>query len=546
MSHSIFIKGEPVARGEEVLTPQALSFIAELDARFASRRCEVLEARRVRRAVVSNGRKLDFLPETRAIREDRSWRVAPPAPGLIDRRVEITGPPTPTMTVNALNSGANVWMADFEDASTPTWNNMIEGQITVLDALARRLDFTTEQGKRYKLNDDIATIVVRPRGWHLVEKHMLVDGRPVSASIFDFGMHFFHGAQLQLQQGRVPGFYLPKLESHLEARLWNDIFTLAQEMLGIPHGTIRATVLIETIPAAFEMEEILFELREHSAGLNAGRWDYVFSVIKYFGDDARFTLPDRSAVTMTSPFLRAYTELLVKTCHARGAHAIGGMAAAVPSKSDEQRWNAALSAVRADKTREAHDGFDGSWVAHPALVPVCREVFDTAFDGGVDQRDRQREDVHVGAAELLSIDQCVGEVTDAGVRANVRTSLRYLAAWFDGSGAVALDGLMEDAATVEISRSQLWQWLRHGVTTREGHVLNVRWLSEIIDSEWLRIEAESASTSEHARSAAVALLREMALGETFTDFFTTVGYARYLTSHAKAQQGAPTLGLGVA
>ena len=522
--------GPTVARSDELLTPDALAFIGMLDARFGGRRAELLEERRRRQARIASGQeKLGFLTETAHVRADDSWRVAPAPLSLTDRRVEITGPPTPTMTVNALNSGARVWMADLEDSTTPTWSNVIDGQATILDALDRRLDFVTAEGKHYRLNDEIATIVVRPRGWHLVEKNLRADGRPVSASLFDFGLHMFHGAHRQLANGSVPAFYLPKLESHREARLWNDVFVAAQEALGLPNGTIRATVLIETIPAAFEMDEILYELRDHASGLNAGRWDYIFSVIKYLGRDPAFVLPDRSSVTMTSPFMRAYTELLVKTCHRRGAFAIGGMAAAVPVKSNPELFEQALAKVRSDKEREAADGFDGSWVAHPALVETCDAAFSAAFgDGVVDQRARLREDVDVQAEDLLAVRRTGGVVTLVGLRGNIRTALRYLAAWLDGSGAVALDGLMEDAATVEIARSQLWQWRRHHTELDDGRHVSSALISQLLAEEAQRITEESGGTSVSAQRA-LELLTELVMAPDMPRFFTTVAYARWIS-----------------
>ncbi|MEY9213350.1 malate synthase [Thermobifida halotolerans] len=411
------ITGPINGRYDEILTDDALALIADLHRRFESRRQELLAARRRRQEEISAGADLDFLAETKAVREDPTWRVAPPAPGIVDRRVEITGPTDRKMTINALNSGARVWLADFEDANTPLWENMIEGQLNLRDALDRTIDFTTPEGRSYALKDDseLATIVVRPRGWHLDEKHILVDGQRTSGGIVDFALYFFHCARRQLAKGKGPYFYLPKMQSHLEARLWNDIFVRAQESLGIERGTIRATVLIETIPAAFEMEEILYELREHSAGLNAGRWDYLFSIIKtHRTRGRRFLMPERNAVTMTAPFMRAYTELLVKTCHRRGAHAIGGMAAFIPSRRDPEVNKTALAKVRDDKTREAGDGFDGSWVAHPDLVPVAMEVFDGVLGERPNQIDRQRDDVTVTAADLLDVSSAEGGVTEAG------------------------------------------------------------------------------------------------------------------------------------
>nr|WP_055503506.1 malate synthase A [Nonomuraea pusilla] len=521
------ITGPMLERFDEILTPEALGFVEALQREFGARRLELLEARQARQAELSAGGTLDFLPETKAVREG-DWRVAPPAPGLEDRRVEITGPVDRKMTINALNSGAKVWLADFEDANSPLWENCVGGQLNLRDALDRTIDFETG-GKTYALRPDaeLATVVVRPRGWHLDEKHVQVDGRPVSASLFDFGLYFFHCAQRQIDKGKGPYFYLPKMESHLEARLWNDVFTRAQELLGVPHGTIRATVLIETYPAAFEMEEILYELREHSAGLNAGRWDYLFSVIKKFRTRGReFLLPERNAVTMTAPFMRAYTELLVRTCHKRGAHAIGGMAAFIPSRRDPEVNATALEKVRADKTRESGDGFDGSWVAHPDLVPICREVFDGVLGSRPNQLDRLREDVSVSAADLLSVSETPGDITEAGLRNNVDVALRYLAAWMGGQGAVAIHNLMEDAATAEISRSQIWQWIHNDITLADtGAVVTKELVERIIEEELGKIAAEPGH-DEKLYAQATALFKEVALDDDFAEFLTLPAYAQ--------------------
>src|SRR3984957_14133374 len=436
MPERVEITGPAGDRYDEILTPQALELLVALHDALGTRRAELLAARRRRQAELSSGAMLDFLPDTAHIREDTTWRVAAPAPGLVDRRVEITGPTDRKMTINALNSGANVWLADFEDANTPLWSNMIEGQLNLKDALDRTIDFTSEEGKSYALNPDdtLATIVMRPRGWHLDEKHILIDGRRASGSLADFALYMTASAQRQLDKGKGPYFYLPKMESHVEARLWNDAFNIAQDFLGIPRGTIRATVLIETIPAAFEMEEILYELREHRAGLNAGRWDYLFSIIKKFRPRGKdFVLPERNAVTMTAPFMRAYTELLVKTCHDRGAHAMGGMAAFIPSRRDPEVNRVALAKVRDDKTRESNDGFDGSWVAHPDLVPICREVFDSVLGSAPNQLGKLRDDVSVTPEQLLAIDQTPGVITEAGLRNDVRVGLQYMANWLAGA-----------------------------------------------------------------------------------------------------------------
>lgn len=521
------ITGPMLERFEEILTPEALTFVAGLHRKFDARRLELLEARQARQAELSAGGTLDFLPETKAVREGE-WQVAPPAPGLEDRRVEITGPVDRKMTINALNSGAKVWLADFEDANSPLWENCVSGQLNLREALDRAIDFETG-GKSYTLKPDaeLATIVVRPRGWHLNEKHALVDGREVSASLFDFGLYFFHCAARQIAKGKGPYFYLPKMESHLEARLWNDVFVHAQEALGIDHGTIRATVLIETYPAAFEMEEILYELRDHSAGLNAGRWDYLFSVIKKFRTRGReFLLPERNAVTMTAPFMRAYTELLVRSCHKRGAHAIGGMAAFIPSRRDPEVNAVALEKVRADKTRESGDGFDGSWVAHPDLVPICEEVFTSVLGERPNQLDRLREDVDVSAADLLAVSATPGDITENGLRNNVDVALRYLAAWMGGLGAVAIHNLMEDAATAEISRSQIWQWIHNGIELADtGAVVTKELVEQIIAEELAKIAAEPGY-DEALYAQAEALFKEVALDDDFAEFLTLPAYAR--------------------
>ncbi|HJQ44760.1 MAG TPA: malate synthase A [Amycolatopsis sp.] len=523
----IDVAGPAGDRFDEILTPAAVDFIAKLDNAVAARRRELLDARRTRREQLASGeRPLDFLPETRWIRNDTSWHVAPAAPGLEDRRVEITGPTDRKMTVNALNSGARVWLADFEDATSPTWQNIIDGQINLYDAIRRNIDFESN-GKRYAIGDDPATIVARPRGWHLVEKHIRIDGRPVSASLVDFGLYFFHNARQLVARGSGPYFYLPKLESHLEARLWNDVFKLAQRELGIPQGTIRATVLIETITAAFEMDEILYELREHAAGLNAGRWDYIFSIIKNFADHgADFVLPDRAQVTMTVPFMRAYTELLVSTCHQRAAYAIGGMAAFIPSKDPEVNATA-IEKVRQDKEREAGDGFDGSWVAHPGLVPVCESVFDEVLGGWPNQLGRLRDDVSVSAEDLLNVASAGGEVTEQGVRSNINIALRYVDSWLRGTGAAAIFDLMEDAATAEIARCQVWQWVRNGTKLDDGTAVTPELVAVWLDEELTSVRADLGEgiRLDDAREIFV----ETALGDKLPGFLTTGAYARYLT-----------------
>ena len=522
----VVVTGPIRERFDEVLTDDALQFLAHLHRNFDARRRELLDLRKQRYQELTGGGTLDFLPETKHIREDDSWRVAEPAPGLVDRRAEITGPTDAKMTINALNSGAKVWLADHEDANTPLWENMVQGQLNLRDAIERKLDFTSPQGKSYTLADDLATIVVRPRGWHLPEKHVLVDDERMSGSLFDFGLYFFHCARLQMNRGAGPYFYLPKMESHLEARLWNEVFVEAQDRLGIPQGTIRATVLIETYPAAFEMEEILYELREHSSGLNAGRWDYMFSAIKSFRTRGKdFLLPDRNSVTMTVPFMRAYTELLVRTCHKRGAHAIGGMAAFIPSK-DEEVNEQAFAKVRDDKTREAGDGFDGSWVAHPGMVDVCTEVFDSVLGDRPNQIDRLREDVDVTAAELLDVASTPGEVTEDGLRSNITVGIQYLESWLRGSGAVGINNLMEDAATAEISRSQVWQWLHNSVELSDGQTVTSDLVERLIDEEIGKIEQSAGADAfagghwDDARS----LFTEMALADDFADFLTLPAY----------------------
>jgi len=532
MGHSdgIQVTGPASDRYEEILTPAALDLVALLQRELGPRRAGLLAARARRQDELIAGASLDFLAETAGIREDRSWRVAAPAAGLVDRRVEITGPTDQKMTINALNSGAKVWLADFEDANTPLWGNMVTGQLNLKDALDRKIDFTSADGKDYRLAPDgeLATIVVRPRGWHLDEKHLLIDGKRASGSLFDFALYFFHCASRQLDKGKGPYFYLAKLESHAEARLWNDAFNIAQDALGIPRGTVRATVLIETIPAAFEMEEILYELRDHSAGLNAGRWDYLFSIIKKFRTRGReFVLPERNAVTMTAPFMRAYTELLVRTCHNRGAHAMGGMAAFIPSRRDPEVNAKALAKVREDKQRESSGGFDGSWVAHPDLVPVCREVFDAVLGDAPNQLGKLREDVQVGAADLLAVSRTPGQVTEAGLRNNISVGLQYLASWLAGTGAVAIFNLMEDAATAEISRSQVWQWLHNDMRLAEGPTVTTGLVKQLITEELAKIRQAFGESFDAARfDQAVELFSEVALADQYVEFLTLPAYER--------------------
>jgi len=530
------IRGELRDGFETVLTPPALELLADLHRTFGARRLELLEQRRQRQARLDGGAALDFRQETADIRLDGHWQVAPVAPGLEDRRCEMTGPTDAKMTVNALNSGAKVWLADFEDANTPLWENMVAGQLNLRRSLDRELDFTVEQGKSYTLRpaEELATIVVRPRGWHLPEKHVLIDGAEVSGSLFDFALYLVNSGQKQIDAGKGPYFYLPKLESYLEARLWNDVFVRAQDAVGIPRGTIRATVLIETFPAAFEIEEILYELREHSAGCNAGRWDYLFSVIKTFGHQGKdFVLPDRNSVTMTAPFMRAYTELLVRTCHKRGAHAIGGMAAFIPSRKDKAVNDAAMEKVRADKTREAGDGFDGSWVAHPDMVALCTEVFTDVLGERPHQLDKLREDVRVTSPELLDIKSTPGEATMDGLRNAVSVGIQYLSAWLRGQGAVGIFNLMEDAATAEISRCQVWQWLHNDVTLagadgQPGQRVTPELVEATVEEELAKIrsavgdEAYEAGGYDQGR----ALFTEVALGADLSEFLTLPAYAR--------------------
>jgi malate synthase len=492
------------AGDDRVLAPDALAFVALLHRQLNGERKRLLAARRERRAELDAGALPDFLESSRPVRE-ADWRVASAPPDLLDRRCEITGPVDRKMMINALNSGARVFMADFEDACSPTWSNVVEGQRNLADSVRGTIELETET-KTYRLDEETAVLVPRPRGWHLPERHLLVDGEPASASLFDFGLAFFHNAAALIERGSGPYFYLPKLESHLEARLWNDAFNLAQDELGIDRGTIRATVLVEHVLAAFEMDEILFELREHASGLNAGRWDYIFSVIKTFRERPDFVLPDRAQVTMRVPFMRAYTELLVATCHRRGAHAMGGMAAFIPSRTDSAVNEVALAKVREDKEREAGDGFDGTWVAHPDLVPTATEVFDGVLGERPNQVDRLRDDVRASAADLLSVPATPGEVSDQGVAANVKVGIGYLDAWLRGVGAAAIDNLMEDVATAEISRSQLWQWVRHGRVSRE------------------QVLEEVARTD--APEDAKELFLEVALTDELVDFLTLPAYDR--------------------
>ena len=513
----------PHPAADELLTASARALLADLQRRFGPRREALLAARIERQARIDAGEPLDFLCETRSIRES-DWTVAAPPKDLEDRRVEITGPVDRKMMINALNSGARVFMADFEDATAPTWDNLIEGQRNVRDAYRRTISLDTG-AKRYELAEQTATLVLRPRGWHLSEKHVLVDDKPMSASLFDFGVAMFHNGRESLDRGSGPYFYLPKLESHREARLWNDVFSYTEDQLGLDRGSIRATVLIETLPAAFEMDEILFELRQHSAGLNAGRWDYIFSVAKKMSADPTAVLPDRADVSMTVPFMRAYTELMVATCHRRGAHAIGGMAAFIPNRRDPSVTEAALAKVTADKRREAADGCDGTWVAHPDLVPVAQAEFDAVLGDRANQLERLRPDVSVTADDLLAVGATGGAITEAGLRLNVNVGIRYLASWLDGVGAAALDNLMEDAATAEISRAQVWQWVHHGARLDDGRVVDGDLVRRTLDEELAEIAAALGADFDEARHAqARAVFEQVALGESFVEFLTLPAY----------------------
>ncbi len=517
----VVLKGPNEGRSTEVLTPDALAFVARLQRQFGKRRLDLLRQRDERQARLDAGEEPQFLPDTHTIRTSE-WRVARAPRDLEDRRVEITGPTDRKMLINALNSGARVFMADFEDANSPTWANLVEGQVNLIDAIERRIDFTSPEGKQYRLNEKVATLLVRPRGWHLDERHVEVDGKPISGSLFDFGMYFFHNAKRLLGKESGPYFYLPKLESHVEARLWNDVFNFAQDDLEIPRGTIRATVLIETILAAFEMEEILYELRDHSSGLNAGRWDYIFSVIKKFRNRPEFVLPDRVQVTMTVPFMRAYTELLVKTCHRRGAHAMGGMAAFIPSRRDPEVNRVALAKVKEDKDREASDGFDGTWVAHPDLVPTATESFDKVLGDRPNQLERQRPEVAVTADQLIEVHVPDGTITENGLRLNVSVGIQYIESWLRGVGAAAINNLMEDVATAEISRSQVWQWIRHSSRLTDGSIVNADLVREIADDELAKIH-ERLGEDGWAKSQfadARVVFEEVALSSTFPAFLT--------------------------
>lgn len=511
----------------DILTPDALMFVARLQRGFGARRQELLAMRALRQQDWDTGKLPDFLPETAHIRSDDTWRVNPCPADLQDRRVEITGPVDRKMVINALNCGANTFMADFEDSNTPTWTNQVEGQINLRDAIRRSISFTNEAGKAYQLHDKPATLIVRPRGWHLDEKHMLVDGKPVSGALFDFGLYFFHNAKELLQRHSGPYFYLPKMESHLEARLWNDIFCLAQDDLGIPRGTIKATCLIETLLAAFEMDEILYEIKEHSAGLNAGRWDYIFGAIKKLRMNQDFCLADRALVTMTAPFMRPYCLLLVKTCHKRSAFAMGGMAAQIPIKNDPAANDAAMARVKADKQREATDGYDGTWVAHPGLVEIARAEFDAVMQTP-NQISRLRDDVNVAAKDLLNFGP-EGPITEAGMRLNINVGIQYIGSWLGGNGCVPIFNLMEDAATAEISRSQIWQWIRSakGVLD-DGRKITKELLSSMVPEELQKIREYlgDAGWALGKYEEAATLFAAMCLNDSFVEFLTLPAYEK--------------------
>lgn len=520
-SEGIEIRAEVPPAYAEVLTPDALRFVAKLVRAFNPRRKELLQMREERQARLNAGENPDFLPETRAIREG-DWQVAPPPPDLVDRRVEITGPVDRKMVINALNSGAKLFMADFEDANSPTWQNTIEGQINLRDAVRRTIEYTSPEGKEYRLNEQTAVLCVRPRGWHLPEKHLFIDGEPAPGALVDFGLYFYHNAHELLRRGTGPYFYLPKLESHLEARLWNDVFLMAQEALDIPRGTIRATVLIENILAAFECEEILYELREHSAGLNSGRWDYLFSVIRKFQKRPDIVLPDRATLTMTVPFMKAYSEQVVQVCHKRGIHAIGGMAAQIPIRHDPVANEQAIAKVVADKEREVSEGYDGTWVAHPGLVPIVMEVFNRHLT--TPNQIHVKPSRTIMAHELLAFPR--GDFTEQGVRLNISVSLRYLESWLRGTGCVAINYLMEDAATVEISRSQLWQWIQRGAQLTDGRTFTAELFEQMLNEELGKIADELGNDAyQQSRYAdAAAILRRVVLAEEFVEFVTLVAY----------------------
>ncbi|KAJ3094637.1 hypothetical protein HDU97_007741 [Phlyctochytrium planicorne] len=530
-ARGVSILGAVPAQYADILSVPAQHFVAQLHRTFNARRKELLQRRDARQKDIDAGRLPDFLPETKWIRDDPTWRAAIPAPGLIDRRVEITGPVDRKMVINALNSGASTFMADFEDSNAPTWENNISGQANLRDANLRQITYTAPNGKFYKLKEGkVATLLVRPRGWHMEEKHFLVDGEPASASIFDFALYFFHNARQTLKIGAGPYFYLPKMESHLEARLWNDVFNLAQDILSIPRGTIRGTVLIETILAAFEMEEIIYELRDHSSGLNCGRWDYIFSYIKRLRNHAAFVLPDRGDVGMTSPFMDAYVRLLIKTCHKRGVHAMGGMAAQIPIRDNPTANETALQKVRADKLREVKAGHDGTWVAHPDLVKIALAIFNEHMPQP-NQLYVRREDVVVTANDLLSLKGTNGNITEKGVRNNLNVALLYMESWLRGVGCVPIHNLMEDAATAEISRSQLYQWVRHRAKTSDGKEITPEWITQLLDEEVATIRSQVGEAKFGATKFELAkkYLGSTIKGGDYSDFLTTLCYDSILS-----------------
>ncbi|GAB1727834.1 hypothetical protein NU195Hw_g2154t1 [Hortaea werneckii] len=515
---------------KKILNKDAIIFLATLQRAFNDTRKALLQRRMIRQQELDKGNLLDFLPETKHIRENDAWKGAPPAPGLVDRRIEITGPTDRKMVVNALNSDVWTYMADFEDSNAPTWDNMVNGQLNLHDAIRKQVDF--KQGeKAYKLRTDrtLPTLICRARGWHLEEKHMTVDGEPISASLFDFGLYFFNNAEELVKRGTGPYFYLPKMESHLEARLWNDVFNLAQDYIGMRRGTIRGTVLIETIPAAFEMDEIIYELRDHSAGLNCGRWDYIFSVIKRFRQNPNFVLPDRSAVTMTVPFMDAYVKLLIKTCHRRGVHAMGGMAAQIPIKDNQQANDAAMDNVRADKLREVRAGHDGTWVAHPALASIAADVFNTNMPTP-NQLHVRREDVHITANDLLNMN-VPGKITEDGIRKNLNIGLGYMEGWLRGIGCVPINYLMEDAATAEVSRSQLWQWCRHGVPTEGGKKLDRGYALKLLHEQADELEKKAGKGNKYQLAA--KYFETQVTGEEYAEFLTSLLYNEITSASEK-------------
>ena len=517
----VSVSGRVQPEHKKILTPEALAFLALLHRSFNATRKGLLERRVARQAEIDKGVLPDFLPETKHIRENPTWKAAPPAPGLVDRRVEITGPTDRKMVVNAHNADVATYMADFEDSSAPTWDNMINGQVNLYDAVRRQVDF--KQGsKEYKLRKDrtLPTLIVRPRGWHLEEKHVTVDGEPISGSLFDFGLYFFHNAKEAIKQGFGPYFYLPKMESHREARLWNDVFNLAQDYIGMSRGTIRGTVLIETILAAFEMDEIIYELRDHSSGLNCGRWDYIFSVIKKFRNNSNFILPDRSNVTMTVPFMDAYVKLLIQTCHKRGVHAMGGMAAQIPIKDDQAANDKAMAGVRADKLREVRAGHDGTWVAHPALAPIATEIFNQHMPTP-NQLFVRREDVSIGQNDLLNMN-VPGQITEDGIRKNLNIGLGYMEAWIRGVGCVPINYLMEDAATAEVSRSQLWQWAKHGVPTADGKKVDKQYALKLLKEQTAELASKAPNGNKFQLAA--QYFSGQVTGEDYADFLTSLLY----------------------